>query len=150
VERGTSSLTLSSLGRIADALEVPVDRLFAPPPPSSSVSRQGEREPFRLEFSPVTYYRLGTRSGEGNVHPLLIELPPSTRPSPEAFRHPGEEFTYVLSGRLWLMLRGDEYELGPGDSMQFTGEQVHNWANRGKVVMRAIWVTTEAVFGPHR
>ena len=149
VERGTSSLTLSSLSRIADALAVPVTRLFDPPPLTAEMSRRGSRTPFHLEFSPITYYRLGAESRTAHMNSLLIELPPHTSPSPEAFRHPGEEFAYILSGALLLTLADEEYRLEEGDAIQFSGDQVHNWANPGSVPMRAVWVTTEHLFGSH-
>jgi transcriptional regulator with XRE-family HTH domain len=149
VERGTSSLTLSSLARIADALEVPVERVFAAPPLETVVTRRQDRRPFRLEFSPVVYTRLGMNGTGAHMDSLLIELPAHCAPSPEAFRHPGQEFAFVLSGELAMHLEGEEYRLGEGDAIQFSAQQLHNWSNPGDEVVRAVWVTTERLFGSH-
>ena len=43
-----------------------------------------------------------------------------------AYKHEGEEFVHVLSGRIELVLDGHEfYDLGPGDSLYFEGEIPH-------------------------
>jgi transcriptional regulator with XRE-family HTH domain len=149
VERGTSSLTLSSLARIADALQVRVGSLFEAPQVDTVVTRVAARKAFRLETSPVTYVRLGMNGPEAQMASLLIELAPCTPPSGEPFCHKGQEFVFVLKGRLLLLLEGDEHLLGPGDAIQFSAEQVHNWSNPDTEPMQAIWVTTERLFDGH-
>jgi transcriptional regulator with XRE-family HTH domain len=39
--------------------------------------------------------------------------------------HPGQEFTYVLSGSLKILLDGHELELNEGDSLYFNSEMKH-------------------------
>lgn len=150
VERGESSLTLSSLARIASALEVPVERVFAAPEVETVVSRQVERRPFRLDFSPVTYYRLGADGNGSPIDSVLVELPPRTTTGSEPFRHPGQEFVYVLSGRLAIQLDDKEIVLGSGDAIQYSSDVLHNYSNPGSETLRAIWVTTQHLFGGHR
>lgn len=64
-----------------------------------------------------------------------------------AYRHEGEEFIHVLSGRFEMVLDGDEFhELGPGDSLYFDSRRHHSWRNRhdGETVL--IWINTPPTF----
>ncbi|MFT3774421.1 MAG: cupin domain-containing protein [Minicystis sp.] len=42
-------------------------------------------------------------------------------------RHPNEQTTYVISGRLLFVVAGRRYELGPGDALQIPRDVPH-WA----------------------
>jgi len=64
-----------------------------------------------------------------------------------AYRHEGEEFIHVLSGRFEMVLDGDEFhELGPGDSLYFDSRRHHSWRNRhdGETVL--VWINTPPTF----
>lgn len=64
-----------------------------------------------------------------------------------AYRHEGEEFIHVLSGRFEMVLDGDEFhDLGPGDSIYFDSRRNHSWRNRhdGETVL--IWINTPPTF----
>ena len=64
-----------------------------------------------------------------------------------AYRHEGEEFIYVLSGRVEIVLDGDEFhDLGTGDSLYFDSRRHHSWSNRhdGETVL--IWINTPPTF----
>jgi quercetin dioxygenase-like cupin family protein len=43
--------------------------------------------------------------------------------------HPGEELVLVTEGSLVFDVAGTRFELGPGDSLHFIGDQPHHWAN---------------------
>ncbi|ANK89626.1 MULTISPECIES: MerR family transcriptional regulator [Rhizobium] len=64
-----------------------------------------------------------------------------------AYRHEGEEFMHVLSGRLELVLDSDQFfDLGPGDSLYFESRRYHSWRNRhdGETVL--LWINTPPTF----
>lgn len=64
-----------------------------------------------------------------------------------AYRHEGEEFVHVLSGRVEMVLDGHEFhDLGPGDSLYFASNRRHAWRNRhdGETVL--IWINTPPTF----
>ncbi|MFW8607324.1 MULTISPECIES: MerR family transcriptional regulator [Rhizobium] len=64
-----------------------------------------------------------------------------------AYRHEGEEFMHVLSGRLELVLDSDQFfDLGPGDSLYFESRRDHSWRNRhdGETVL--LWINTPPTF----
>ncbi len=64
-----------------------------------------------------------------------------------AYRHEGEEFIHVISGRFEMVLDGDEFhDLGPGDSIYFDSRRHHSWRNRhdGETVL--LWINTPPTF----
>ena len=65
--------------------------------------------------------------------------------SPESFVRPTEEAGYVLEGNLVLFINGVRFELNPGDSFRFSGEQI-TWVNEGTKNAVLIWVIAPPVY----
>lgn len=64
-----------------------------------------------------------------------------------AYQHEGEEFMYVLSGSLEIILDGDQFfELNAGDSFYFESRRPHSWHNRSDGETVLIWINTPATF----
>lgn len=64
-----------------------------------------------------------------------------------AYRHEGEEFIHVLSGRLELVLDSDQFfDLLPGDLLYFESRRYHSWRNRydGETIL--LWINTPPTF----
>jgi len=59
-----------------------------------------------------------------NLQPLRIKVSPSRRGN-EHYHHDGEEWIYVLSGKLTLSLAGKTYDLSPGDAAHFESRLPH-------------------------
>jgi transcriptional regulator with XRE-family HTH domain len=57
--------------------------------------------------------------------------------------HGGNEYGYVISGRLGVRIGFDEYELSPGHSISYEASSPHRLWNVGTEPVHAIWV----VFG---
>jgi len=79
-----------------------------------------------------------------NLQPLRVKVSPARR-GHEHYHHEGEEWIYVLSGRLTLSLAGKTYDLGPGDAAHFESRLPHRLIARGKreaevlVVAAPVW-----------
>jgi quercetin dioxygenase-like cupin family protein len=55
-----------------------------------------------------------------------VEANPETENKPLPLNtHPGQEFDYVLEGRLLVSIGGHEMELGPGDSVYYDSNELH-------------------------
>lgn len=72
----------------------------------------------------LKYKPLSNAGRFSRLQPLLIRVSPSRR-GKEHYRHRGEEWIYVLSGRLMLSLAGATYELAPGDAAHFESRLPH-------------------------
>jgi mannose-6-phosphate isomerase-like protein (cupin superfamily) len=55
-------------------------------------------------------------------------------------RHSGQEFGYILTGALRIVVGFDEFLLEPGDSITFPSSTPHRLSNESTETTRAIWV----------
>jgi transcriptional regulator with XRE-family HTH domain len=63
----------------------------------------------------------------------------------DAKSHHGEEFVYILSGKIHFTLDSTEYVLSAGDSFSFRSEESHTWFNHENREATLLWVyTTES------
>jgi len=53
------------------------------------------------------------------VEPLLVTVDPLENKKTSLVVHPGQEFNYVLEGRIKIILGGNEFEMSKGDSIYF-------------------------------
>ncbi|MBE7010163.1 MAG: helix-turn-helix domain-containing protein [Ruminococcaceae bacterium] len=58
------------------------------------------------------------------MQPLLVTLDPSDTPA-DLVSHSGQEFNYVLSGRVAILFDGEEFILETGDSIYFNATYPH-------------------------
>lgn len=140
VERELTSLSVSSLSSIAQALDVSPSYFFPPPVGNGLLVRGYARLPFRMEHAEVVYARLGGGFEGRTLEPLLATYPPGY--VSEISKHRGEEMYYVLSGQLLVEIDGDEHRLDADDSLHFSSERPHRLANRSDSPVHVIAVTT--------
>jgi transcriptional regulator with XRE-family HTH domain len=110
-----------------------------------SLQRSGEHEALELE-SGVQWRRLTSGSFPG-VEFLHVTYAPGASSSRDGvfMRHAGQEFGYVLSGRLQVDVGFDSYELLADDSISFPATTPHRLGNPGTEPAQAIW----CVLGRH-
>ncbi len=56
----------------------------------------------------------------------------------------GEEFAFILSGRMEFFIDGEIFELHPGDSIAFKASQPHRWRNLHDGQTRVLWTVSPA------
>ncbi len=129
IENAQTSFSLTTLSGLAQALEVPVTALLR--------GADGEREPILVRAGEGAIVR---RSGGGDGHeyrhlgelnddshrmvPLLVTLETADQARP-SFQHPGSELIHMLEGRMVYTHGASQFELAPGDTLQFDGESPH-------------------------
>ena len=163
VETGRARPSVSTLYAIATTLGISLDELLfidarrpvpgatakaRPPAPSEAVEadlpadpvqRASTRKRIRLA-SGVVWERLTTESIP-NVDFLYVtyEVGGASSPEHEFQRHAGQEWGYVLEGRLGVTIGFDDFELGPGDAIAFDSTTPHRLYNRGDSPVHGIW-----------
>ena len=149
VERGLSSIALSSLHAVATALGRTMAELFgeepeAAPAPDDSIvftlTRAAER-PRRVVSTGRHYEMLSPRFPGLVLEPMLVYIEPGG-PLEESVGHDGEEFAYVISGELLYEVAGVEHILGPGDSLYLRSNTPHRLYNRGTETTVVVSVVT--------
>lgn len=156
VERGLSSLALTSLSNIAKALDIELSSFFPSEgeeetndvektkPKSGQlpyVHREGDGEQLAIISSLRTYKMLSPRAPGLVLEPIFVTMQPGDILD-EPYSHEGEEFAYVLSGELVFLIDDTEYRLGPGDSIHFRSTVSHLIRNNTDELVQAIWVLT--------
>lgn len=148
IETGKAQPSVSKLFDIVNLLGVSVDGLLSDAPrvmvPRGqegffSLQRSGDHETLELE-SGVLWRRLTAGSFPG-VEYLRVTYQPGACSSREGsfMRHAGQEFGYLLSGRLLVEVGFDRHELGPGDSISFPATTPHRLSNGGDEPANAVW-----------
>ena len=147
VERGHSSLALTSLNNVAKALNVDLVELFPPgrkvrkAHPLPHVSRAEEDGQVSIASSQRVYKVLSPRAPDLVLEPLLVTVQPGSDMQ-EPYAHDGEEFAYVLDGEIMFIVEGVEYRLGPGDSIHVLSTVPHAIHNDTGKPVRILWVLT--------
>jgi transcriptional regulator with XRE-family HTH domain len=152
IETGKAQPSVSKLFDIVNLLGLSVDGLLAGDgTPTSQVTvtrghggyfslqRAGEHESIQLQ-SGVLWTRLTAGSFPG-VEFLQVEYQPGACSSHEGsfMRHAGQEFGYLLSGRLRVDVGFERHQLGPGDSISFPATTPHRLSNDGPDPAQAVW-----------
>lgn len=83
--------------------------------------------------------------GNTVMEPHLFRIAPDAG-SGESYTHVGEEFLYILKGKLEILLRGETYHLKRGDSFYFESTVPHKWSNPGRSETLVLWVNTPPTF----
>ena len=85
-------------------------------------------------------------SAQGNrMEPVLVTLQPHTALTQDD-PHDGEEFGYVLSGRIALYRQETRFDVKAGESFYYEADKTHRIENPGSRPARLIWVTTPPSF----
>jgi transcriptional regulator with XRE-family HTH domain len=149
VENGRANVTLNALHSITQELGVPLAELFTNENASRvSVVRSRERRSYPLEHGGTEHLLFGLVRRSLQV--AILELPRGgTYPVSDA--HPGEEFTYVLSGRVGIRLgdpagQGQYYELDADDIVYYNSALPHRWENIGPHTATFMVVNTPASY----
>lgn len=142
VERGLTALAITSLEKIARALDVDLSYFFPLKKRSNDViMRSFEREVARVDSAHFIHYHLSNDLENRDILPRVIEiLPKSEDELLSPYQHEGEEFIYVLEGIFTLYLNNERYELYPGDCAHFESSTVHNWANYTSKMVKVLCI----------
>ncbi len=138
VERGLAKPSVSSVERIAAALDVSVAHLWAPPRQGDAVRVVRSDEGAFAEQHGATVREL---PGEPAA-PTLREWTAANRRWPaEAAVTRGEVAIYVARGSIEVDVAGSLTTLGEGDTLRFDGSLPHRLRRAGGTSTRALIVT---------
>jgi len=82
---------------------------------------------------------------KNSMEPIMLELGPDGE-TEEQDPHGGEEFGYVLSGTVTILLGEQKVRARKDESFYFSSTAAHKLANFGKTTCRLIWVSTPPSF----
>jgi quercetin dioxygenase-like cupin family protein len=140
IERGRTSPSVSTLYKVADALDVPITMLFESSPQREPVVFRKASERTRVPFTRGVWEGLGGEMFIGGVEPFALTLESGASSGPEMVVHTGHEFVVCLRGQLEYQVEKEIYLLEAGDTLLFAAQHRHRWRNPGPMVTNAIFV----------
>ncbi len=132
-EADASSPAVGDLFRIAKALDVSVGHFFQTNVPERRIEvvRADERWTVRPrgqagETLGYRYHALSHGLTEKLMAPFLVEVPPGESAAISQSSHDGEEFIFVLAGRVEVEVEGVTHQLSPGDALYYDSRLPHS------------------------
>ena len=116
LESGKRRLALDHLPRLAAALSVSTDELLREPEQPDPRVRGNAHT-----HNDITYWPLTRHGPAGGLHAYKIRVDPKRNTPPTEFPvHEGQDWTYVLSGKMRLILGDRDFTIEPGEAVEFT------------------------------
>jgi len=116
--------SIAAVLTLARAFGVSVGAMFESAAPAEAcVVIRGDQAQIRRSEG-LTYAPLSSNSRFANLQPMKLTVS-HRRKGDEQYQHDGEEWVYVLSGRLRVSVAGVPHDLEPGDSAHFDSRQPH-------------------------
>lgn len=146
LERNLTSPSIATLMDILEALGTDIASFFAP---------DGANE--KIVFTPDDMFEnedetqgvkicwLIPNAQKNELEPILVTIEPEGSTLPDD-PHDGEEFGYVLTGSIVLVIGNRRFKLKKGDSFCFKSIETHFIINPAKREARVLWVATPPSF----
>ena len=143
LERGQANPSIATMQKLAVLYGTNVRSFFGEPDGARRLIRPRERKVLQPQPG-VRMEQLA--AGDTMMDPGLFRIAPGTT-SGGSYHHEGEEFIYVLQGRIEIWLDEIErYILEPGDCLYFQSTQAHRWRSASDKETVLMWVNTPPTF----
>jgi transcriptional regulator with XRE-family HTH domain len=139
LESGKRRLALDHLPRLAAALSVSTDDLLRAPDAEDPRVKGASQTRHQVTYWPLTH-----NGPAGGLHAFKIRVSARRRTPPDELPvHDGQDWIYVLSGRMRLILGDRDFTIKPGEAVEFSTWTPH-WFGAVDEAVEAV-----AIFGPH-
>ena len=82
---------------------------------------------------------------KNTMEPIIVEIAPGSC-SQVMQPHEGEEFCYVLNGKVTLVIGDREYEVRKGNTFYINGEREHYLRNDSAHAAQVLWICSPPLF----
>ena len=145
IENGHVNLNLRVLRGIAAAFNVPlIDFLVTGQEQDISLVRVADRRTYTLDTGSIE--SLLFANDRLNLEATIMTIPPGTSSGPPN-HHPGEEFTWLIRGRVRIRIgESRSVDLDPGDIIYYRSDLSHYWENPFNEEAQVLITNTPATF----
>lgn len=145
LERGLTSISVDNLRNVAHFLGVEMVHFFGSEESQKAiVTRKGKGTPLVIAGTDVYGESLVTTT-RSVLQATLYRTPPGEGRL-TGFSHAGQEFVFILRGRLRYSVGESKFELASGDSIWHPSTEPHAWSNIGKTPAISMHVNTPPVW----
>lgn len=146
LERGKTDPSISMLKRIAKALDANIIDFFMEKVAHDDVvTRSEDRVAIQLRRWDAKIESLVKNVTNKKMQPFYTVIKPGGG-SHGLYSHDGEEFGFILSGELELILDERVHKVRTNESFYFSSQIPHDWGNTGKEDVAVLWVIAPPTF----
>lgn len=126
VEKGEVTPPVSVLLQLSRALEIDSSILLRE---EKERAKKKKTDDYQKRTEAYTYETLTPEARHKHIKAFKIFIDPKSDHKGVSYQHLGEEFQYVLKGRIEVMVGENKNVLGPGDSLHFNSSISHKLRN---------------------
>ena len=145
IENDITSPSIATLVDILQCLGTNLEEFFAGTTQEQIVYQYGEYFEKRDEELKNTIEWIIPNAQRNAMEPIRLTLEPGGSTYPDN-PHEGEEFGYVLSGKIQIHIGSRTYTASKGESFYFKADRTHYISCIGKTTAKVIWVSTPPSF----
>jgi len=143
LERDLTSPSINTLKDICEVLGVSLSEFFAEKSSEKVIFTESDFFTDKQENCTITW--IVPNAQIRDMEPILLALPPNGK-SPTLEPHEGEEFGFVLSGKIALVMEDQKRVIKKGESFYLNGSNEHYFINESKYNAEYIWVSSPPLF----
>ena len=145
LERNLTSPSIQTLEDVAEALGVTMSEFFAEEADEKIVFTA--EDVFVDEQEGTTINWIVPNAQKNTMEPILVELAENGE-TKQIEPHEGEEFGYVLSGKVLLVTESSPTGIAvrKGETFYIRGNEIHSLRNSGTKKASVLWISTPPVF----
>ena len=143
VERDLTSPSIATLSDIVEALGINLAQFFKEEREEKLVFTQEDF--FIDEKEECTIHWIVPNVQKNDMEPILLDLKPGQK-SDIISPHNGEEFGYVLNGKVSLVINNKKYVVKKGQTFYIKGLHDHYILNDTKSDAKVLWVCNPPIF----
>ncbi|HVP21839.1 MAG TPA: helix-turn-helix domain-containing protein [Anaerolineaceae bacterium] len=147
IERGLTSPSVSTLSKLAGALEVPITAFFRREPERQNIVFRPLSDRKQVPLKSGLWEDLGGDAFSERMEAFNLSLDAGGNSGQHAMMHSGCEFVLIVSGQLDYEVEEKCYHMQAGDSLLFTANLKHRWSNPGPGATNATIVIASFVNG---
>jgi len=145
VENDTTCPSIATLKDILDVFGVSMQEFFTVPIETEVVFGSEARVQSTDDNNPVKVELLVPGAQNRELDPALVTLKPGAEMDLQDV-HEGEEFGYLLRGRIEVCLDDKAYTVNKDECFLFASDRRHKVRNVGKGIAQILWVVTPPTF----
>ncbi len=140
VETDKTSPTLENLERIIKAVGSDLKSFFSDYKSQKVIFKKDDRVPMYDEPAGISSQMLMNEVEDKKIDAFILTLEPESETELEDF-HEGDEFGFILEGKLTLFLDDKKHELEDGDCFYYQADKTHKLTNHSKVERaKLLWI----------
>jgi transcriptional regulator with XRE-family HTH domain len=129
IERGENSPTVSTLHRLANALNVPITDFFQDEAKQTIVFVKRDHG-LRSQSDGAVMESLGIGLFNQQLEPFRMVVQPGSGNWNDPVTHSGEEFIHCIQGEIDYLISDLVFRIEEGDSLLFDANQMHSYRNQ--------------------